>query len=444
MLKKLRYKFTITCTLTTAFVLLITLFLLASISQKEQRANLQYALENERNTLVFYLQNSYSPISKQHSISHSWLSELETLNDSIIYIEEKHTPLSFHSTYMSKTPTDELIGLARQTALKNYHYNFYSYASRQALSPNSLFFKLQPSSDETYLVCVTSFIAPHTNYQLILLKDISSVERFFVYQILFFIIIFFVSVLAISLISFWFSGHFIFPIEENERKQKEFISAASHELRAPLAVLTTNSSALASEHPTITDSFFYHSIQEECRHMSRLISDLILLSHADTGSHWQLALKETHLDTLLLNVYDRFTLMAHNKKHHLKLELPDEGLPACLIDAERITQALSILIDNALCYTPEGSTISLSVVLQDAHTFCLSVVDDGPGIEALHHTRVFERFYRIDPSRHQKDHSGLGLSIASELITLHNGKILLENTLPHGCTFKILLPYQKH
>ena len=122
MLKNLRYKFTITCMLTTAFVLLVTLFLLALTSQKEQRANLQYSLEAERNALVYYLQTSYSTSSNQHNISHSWLSELEEINDSIIYIEENHSPLSFRSTYVSQTPAAYLIDLAYQTSLKDYHY----------------------------------------------------------------------------------------------------------------------------------------------------------------------------------------------------------------------------------------------------------------------------------------------------------------------------------
>ena len=173
--------------------------------------------------------------------------------------------------------------------------------------------------------------------------------------------------------------------------------------------------------------------------MTKLVSDLLLLSHADTHTHWSLELKSSLPDTLLLESYDAFYLRAKELEHILEIHLPDEPCLPCLLDATRLTQVITILLDNALSYTPKGSTITLQLSYL-AQELCIQVIDNGLGISDVHKAHIFERFYRIDSSRHQSEHSGLGLSIAKEIITLHKGKLLLTDTYPHGCTFTILLP----
>lgn len=101
------------------------------------------------------------------------------------------------------------------------------------------------------------------------------------------------------------------------------------------------------------------------------------------------------------------------------------------------------MLNNAISYTPEGSTITLSLSDPTSESLCISVIDDGAGISDEHKPYIFKRFYRVDTARHTKEHFGLGLSIAHEIISLHGGKLILEDTIPHGCTFKISLPIRQ-
>lgn len=438
MLNKLRYKLTLICAVITASVLMFTVVSTFLITKKQLNDQSKHTLYTQLSTLVYYLQNSLSAPNQVYTIQHRWLSQLELDNDLIIHIETNHSPLIFKGSYQTQTDRDKLIQKAIDTAINQYHFNFYIYANYdQSLHCSA--FELKLPTHEHYLVQVTSIAFSNSTCQIVMLKDMKADDLQVRYQLLLYLFLFLIGTILLTLFSYWFAGHALIPIIENDRRQKEFIAAASHELRSPLAVLQTNSSALAGEYPEITVSPFYHSIQTESRRMSRLISDLLLLSHADTHSHWSLNLVPTEIDTLLLEIYDLFYLQASKENYLLKLSLPEEPISPCLLDAERITQVLSILIRNAFSYTPAGTTITLALSYT-SHDFCLSVIDDGPGIPDEHKKQVFERFYRIDPSRHQKEHSGLGLSIAYEIISLHGGSLTLEDTYPHGCTFKIILP----
>ena len=107
---------------------------------------------------------------------------------------------------------------------------------------------------------------------------------------------------------------------------------------------------------------------------------------------------------------------ARHKKKQLLIELPEDSLPVCFCDSLKISQALAILIDNALAYVPEGGMIRLSA-RQEAASVSLFVADNGPGIPDSEKEAVFQRFYRSDTSRNDKQHFGLGLCIAKEICT---------------------------
>ena len=246
-----------------------------------------------------------------------------------------------------------------------------------------------------------------------------------------------VAILLLWLFAWLFTKRAIRPIEESRRKQVEFVSAASHELRSPLAVIQASISAIPEASPEQARRFA-QTISQECRRMSHLVDDMLMLAAAD-NSTWSVLLAETDLETLLLDVSEWFESDALKKGLHLSVSLPDQTLPKCWCDQQRIRQVLLILLDNAISYTPSGGTIRLSAEQQHANIL-IHVEDNGIGIPHEQKEHIIDRFYRVDASRTRKEHFGLGLSIAKEIVSLHHGKITVEDTPGGGTTFTLILP----
>jgi len=120
--------------------------------------------------------------------------------------------------------------------------------------------------------------------------------------------------------------------------------------------------------------------------------------------------------------------------------MPEEVIPPVSADADRVKQILSILVDNALRYAPEKSTVHLCMEKQSKGCV-MSVVDHGPGIPDSEKKKVFDRFYRGSQSRSDPNHFGLGLAVAQELAAVHGGRLWLTDTPGGGATFSVFLPY---
>ena len=134
------------------------------------------------------------------------------------------------------------------------------------------------------------------------------------------------------------------------------------------------------------------------------------------------------------NYFEQIILAKHLKFH---VSLPENALPPCLVDRNKILQLLIILIDNAIYYTENGS-ITLSLSRKNQHLiFC--VIDTGAGIPDYAKGKIFDRFYRIDASHSDRTHHGLGLSVAKEIAHAHNGKIKVKDTPGGGSTFIVEL-----
>ena len=252
-----------------------------------------------------------------------------------------------------------------------------------------------------------------------------------------FIFIDIAALLSLGLFAYFFTKHTIRPIEKSQKKQVQFIASASHELRSPLAVITSASSALKKASPNEQEKFI-DMITSESSRMAGLINDMLILASANNES-WSINKSEEELDTLLLDTYEEFELLAKEKNISLSIELPDYEIPKCRCDKERIIQVLFILINNALNYTPSGGKVKLSLKAVNHHIE-IYVIDNGIGISNSDKEHIFEPFYRRDSSHNSKEHFGLGLSIAYEIIKLHKGNIIIKDTLETGSTFIISLP----
>lgn len=167
-----------------------------------------------------------------------------------------------------------------------------------------------------------------------------------------------------------------------------------------------------------------------------MVQDLLLLSSVDANT-W--TLNESDIDTLLINTYEKYEPICKQKGIHFKLGTNDELFPPLRADFDRINQILSIFIDNAITYSYPKSEISLDTFVSK-NMLIFSIVDHGMGIKAKDKPFIYDRFFCADKSRTQKEHYGLGLSIARELVEIHKGMIELSDTPGGGCTFKISLP----
>ena len=141
----------------------------------------------------------------------------------------------------------------------------------------------------------------------------------------------------------------------------------------------------------------------------------------------------------MLENYEAFEPLAIQHNLSLSITLPEDPIPTCYCDKERIAQVLAILISNAISYSKPKGKIKLSLNYMNS-TFVVTVADDGIGISNQAKAHIFDRFYREDSSRSKKEHFGLGLCIAKEIIDIHKGKIQVCDTIGGGATFLVILP----
>lgn len=238
-------------------------------------------------------------------------------------------------------------------------------------------------------------------------------------------------------VSYYLARRTLKPIEDNMEAQDQFVSDASHELRTPLTALqTTNEVALRKNKVSANEAknIFQHNIEEVTK--LRLLTDS-LLNLAKTDNT---ALKLVPLD--ISNVVSD----ALNKVLDAALEkgiTVDDKVPKLNImgDKDCIRRALVIVLDNAIKYSPNESTIHISSQ-KDTRYVWISVSDEGIGIKAVHLPHIFERFYRADSSRskHRVEGFGIGLALAKKIVEQHNGEIIAESTPGKGSTFTIKLP----
>lgn len=260
----------------------------------------------------------------------------------------------------------------------------------------------------------------------------STIIHYFLIWLIVLIAVLFVSVLIIR--------QAMKPTEKAIQSQKNFIAAVSHELKTPLAVLLSATDVIETS-PGCTTDIRSHAalIETEISRMTRLIQDLLLLSSIDAGN-WMFHKSKINVDTLLINLYEKFEIICHKKSIDLQIRMPEECFPPLFSDEDRLSQIISIFLDNAISYSPEQSSILLEASFKK-NTLAISIIDHGIGINEEDKKHIFERFYRCDKSRTKKDHYGLGLSVANELISLLDGKIYLNDTPGGGCTFTVAIPW---
>ncbi len=226
-------------------------------------------------------------------------------------------------------------------------------------------------------------------------------------------------------------------LQRNEQARQQMVADVAHELRTPLSVMQSNIEAMMDGllEPNPDELAELHG---EVGRLARMVEDLRLLSLADAGQ-LQLTLAPLDASKLIERVVGLMTPMAEAHAVNLKSNVP--LLPVILHgDKDKLQQALTNLIDNAVRHAPTGGQVTVGVAHTKQAVF-ISVADNGPGISAADLPHVFERFWRSDKSRSRHSGgSGLGLSIVKQMAELHGGTVQAVSPESEGTQFTIALP----
>jgi two-component system phosphate regulon sensor histidine kinase PhoR len=225
-----------------------------------------------------------------------------------------------------------------------------------------------------------------------------------------------------------------------EAMRRDFIANASHELRTPLTSIRGFVEALedgAKDEPGTAERFLA-KIRTHADRMAALVEDLLELSRLESSARPPEP-SETRPGEVAADVVASFAEQAARKPLALRHE--EHGAVTVVTDRERLRRILENLVDNAVKYTPPGGNVVVTTTAGPDGSARVEVKDDGPGIEAEHRERVFERFYRVDKARSRElGGTGLGLAIVKHLAESVGAEVTLASEPGKGSTFTVLLP----
>jgi two-component system heavy metal sensor histidine kinase CusS len=230
-------------------------------------------------------------------------------------------------------------------------------------------------------------------------------------------------------------------LQRSFEEVRRFTADAAHELRTPLAAMRTEVEvALRSPRSPERDARVLENVLEEVERLTRLVTHLLFLCREDTGVGVG-DFQPVRLDDVVRDVGEHMQVAAREKGVELAVDLP----AACHVggDVDRLRQLFFNLLDNAIKYTQPGGKVTVQGGPLNGQTRVV-VADTGIGIPADHLPHVFDRFYRVDPSRSpETEGSGLGLAICRSIAEAHGGRVEIDSTFGAGTRVMLTLPAQK-
>lgn len=228
------------------------------------------------------------------------------------------------------------------------------------------------------------------------------------------------------------------PLRRIETVRRDFVANASHELKTPLTVISGFAETLADDDPPEPQRRqFAAAIRANAQRMQRLIDDLLDLSRIESGG-WVPNPVDVDVAKLVEELTTSERLRGLNEGVRIEVTIANDAR-RIRADATAVRQILLNLIDNAVRYTETGRVRIFSN--RDHEGIWIGVEDTGPGIPAVHLPRIFERFYRADPSRaRDAGGTGLGLAIVRHLAEAHGGRVRADSVVGSGTTVAVLLP----
>lgn len=249
------------------------------------------------------------------------------------------------------------------------------------------------------------------------------------------ILIFIVLEGVIIFISIKLTSWIIKPVIETFNKQKQFIEDASHELKTPLSVIMACSEALENEPE---EKKWLSNIKSESERMNKLISNLLDMAKSENQNNEQFEIED--FSKLIEKSVLTFESLIYEKNINLEYDIEENINTKC--DGDQIKQLVGILIDNAIKHSSIKGEIKVKLKKEKGN-IVLTVTNKGEEIAKEDREKIFERFYRTDKSRNRNENRyGLGLAIAKNIVTNHNGEISADSENGYT-TFKVVIKEQK-
>lgn len=234
--------------------------------------------------------------------------------------------------------------------------------------------------------------------------------------------------------------HDITELRRLEKVRQEFVANVSHELRTPISSIKGYAETLLEGAIDDQDNArdFLNIIYQDSQRLAALIDDLLDLSKIESGK-LKMVFLNYPANALIIKCAAVMENQAKAKAITIKLEIPD-NLAQIKVDETRFSQVMINLLDNAVKYTPEKGTVSISA-RPEGNYLQIDISDTGIGIPEQDIPRIFERFYRVDKVRSRElGGTGLGLSIVKHIVQAHGGQVWVKSEPGHGSTFSFTIP----
>ena len=229
---------------------------------------------------------------------------------------------------------------------------------------------------------------------------------------------------------------------ENERLRSTLLRAISHDLRTPLTSISGNASNLLSHEDSFdetTRQSLYRSIYEDSLWLNHMVENLLASTRLENGEA-KLSFSTEVLEDILEEAASH--VRAFSPNHQILVESPSEMI-LVRADARLIMQLLINLLNNAVKYTPEGSTVRVTAEKRGGTAY-ITVADNGPGVPDEHKPKIFDMFYTGDQSVSDGRRSlGFGLALCKTIIKVHGCEISVSDNVPHGAVFTFSLPAEE-
>lgn len=270
--------------------------------------------------------------------------------------------------------------------------------------------------------------------KIIVFEDITNFNQTKQNLIYISILVYIVSFVVVFIIAYFLTEWIIKPVKENFELQKQFIANASHELKTPIAIISTNLSILEDENEDINREFWIEGIKDEIFKMNKLINELLVLSKSEKLNEVK-EKTEFNLSDIITSIIFQYEAICFEKNRILKYNIKEDIF--INTNKEDVITIIRIFLDNAIKYSNKDDIVEITLN-EYRNKIQLIIFNTGIGIENKYIDKIFERFFRIDLSRNKEiEGYGLGLAIAKNIIENNKWSVSVESEYTKWVKFKV-------